>query len=156
MTRALKQAIDAAPASMSKISRGKPARRTRFKAYTVSQLLETYRDPRAVLMEIASTETATLAKTLNCSLQDALAERRLCAQAVMPYVASKMPVMVDMRHTRAIALNIVDERQYQTLIEAAAEEQQSDDAFTLQLINGQATDDKPVTPSVAVEPGEGE
>ena len=32
-----------------------------FKAWTVAKLLETYKDPRAILLEIAGTDTAALA-----------------------------------------------------------------------------------------------
>jgi hypothetical protein len=160
MTRALKQAIDAAPASMAKLNKGKapsnPKKRHRFKAYTVSQLLEQYRDPRAILLEIASTDTATLAKQMNASLADALAERRLCAQAVLPYVAQKLPVQVDMRHTRAIVLNIVDDRQYEQLVTLDAEQPDNEDGFSMQLISGETTSDMPVTPPVAMPPTEAE
>jgi hypothetical protein len=147
--KTMRAAAKRAPATITKQHRGQPSRKS-FKAWTVTQLLETYRDPRAVLLEIASTDTAILATTLNCSMQDALAERRLCAQAALPYVAAKMPVMVDMRHTRAIALNIVDERQYQQLVEAAATTDDTE-SFNMTLL-GTATDDsettgdRPVTP----------
>ena len=93
------RAVKRNPARMTKVARGQRA--ARFQAFTVSQLLETYRDPRAVLLEIAGTDTAKLATTLNCSMQDALAERRLCAQAVLPYVGQAAHP-VDMRSTRAI------------------------------------------------------
>ena len=94
---------------------GRPGPPRKFTAYTVAQLLETYRDPRAVLLEIALL-TPKAREDLACSMADAMAERRLCAQAVLPYVAQKLPVQVDMRHTRAIHLNIVDDRQYQDLV----------------------------------------
>lgn len=114
-------------------------------------------------MEIASTETATLAKTLNCTMQDALAERRLCAQAVLPYVAQKLPAQVDMRLTRAINLNIVDDRQYKELVEIAATEQDDADSFNMTLLPSNADDsssqqagsERPVTPNVAAKPAEG-
>ena len=142
-----------APATIAQQSRGQPTKRKSFKAYTVSQLLETYRDPRAVLMEIASTETATLAKTLNCSMQDALAERRLCAQAVLPYVAQKLPAQVDMRLTRAINLNIVDDRQYADLVAVAAEATDNADTFSMALLPTTPSEDegseRPVTPPTA-------
>jgi hypothetical protein len=142
MARALRTAINKAPANIKAMNQGKAPshQRKRFKAYTVSQLLETYRDPRAVLMEIASTDTAALAATLNCTMQDALAERRLCAQAVLPYVAQKLPAQVDMRLTRAINLNIVDDRQYKELVEIAATEQDDADSFNMTLLQGNAVD----------------
>lgn len=130
-----------------------------FKAWTVSQLLEQYRDPRAILLEIASTDTRKLAEDMQASYADALAERRLCAQAVLPYVAQKLPVQVDMRHTKAIHLNIVDDRQYAELIEVAAEPTHGDgDSFSLQLTAStsevQTTaegDETPVTPGVVAD-----
>ncbi len=130
MARALAQAIKRTPVAMSKLGRGQRSGKRRFEAYTVSQLLETFRDPRAVLLEIAETDTFALAKKLGCSPIDALAERRLCAQSVLPYVAQKLPIQVDMRHTKAIHLNIVDERQYQELIDVAASD---DDSINLSL-----------------------
>lgn len=137
-----------------------------FKAWTVSQLLEQYRDPRAILLEIASTDTRKLAEDMQASYADALAERRLCAQAVLPYVAQKLPIQVDMRHTKAIHLNIVDEAQYHELLEVA-EAPAPDDGMNMQLIGqgiaqesdqagsgtqtqGEQTGDRtPVTPPVA-------
>ncbi|SKA25140.1 hypothetical protein SAMN02745126_04496 [Enhydrobacter aerosaccus] len=64
--------------------------------------MEEYRDPRAVLLEIASMDRQELATKMSMPLADALAERRLGDQAVLPYVAQKLPVQVDMGHTRAI------------------------------------------------------
>jgi hypothetical protein len=123
-----------------------------FKAWTVSQLLEQYRDPRAILLEIASMDTAKLAAEMHGTLADALAERRLCAQAVLPYVAQKLPVQVDMRHTRAIVLNIVDDRQYEQLVTLDAEQADNEDTFNLQLMTGQPGDETPVTPSMPTTP----
>lgn len=89
-----------------RIRRPKPDRKVR--EYNVAQLLNQYRDPRAVLLEIASTPTAKLAETLRCSALEASQERRHAALAVLPYVASKMPVQVDMRHTRAVHIHFDD------------------------------------------------
>jgi len=153
----LKNAVKRTAATVKK---QQPQRAPTFKAWTVSQLLETYRDPRAILLEIAGTDTAKLAELMHGTLADALAERRLCAQAVLPYVAQKLPVQVDMRHTRAIHLNIVDERQYQDLLEVAATDADNEESFSLQLLSGQTgkesatqqESEKPVTPHVAATP----
>ena len=145
----MRHAANKAPGTISKQHRGKPSSRKSFKVWTVSQLLETYRDPRAILLEIASMDTKALAAEINCSLQDALAERRLCAQAVLPYVAQKLPAQVDMRLTRAINLNIVDDRQYKELVEIAATEQDEADGFSMQLLPNateEADSERPVTP----------
>lgn len=129
--RVLNKARAQAPATITKQSRGKPTNkpRTSFQAFTVSQLLETYRDPRAILLELASMDTIELAKLCQCSILEAIGERRLCAQAVLPYVAQKLPVQVDMRHTKAIHLNIVDSTQYQELQAIAGD--------AMQLVTGQ-------------------
>ena len=140
---AMKRAIGRVPATIKKPSNGQPSK---FQIYTVSQLLETFRDPRAVLLEIASTETQELSDKLGCSLMEALGERRLAAQTVLPYVAQKLPVQVDMRHTKAIHLNIVDERQYRDLISIAADTDAN--AIEAQIIEGIATES-------ALEDGDG-
>jgi hypothetical protein len=127
--------------NIPKQRQGGPPRK--FTAWTVAALLEQYRDPRAILLEIASTDTATLAKQMHGTLADALAERRLCAQAVLPYLAQKLPVQVDMRHTRAIVLNIVDDRQYEQLVTLDAEQDDNEDSFNLQLVTGQAGEETP-------------
>ena len=114
--RAIKRAIDRVPATIKKPGNGQPSR---FHIYTVSQLLETFRDPRAVLLEIASTETDKLAEQLGVSMHEALQERRLAAQTVLPYVSQKLPVQVDMRHTRAIVLNMLDKDEYTALEQVA-------------------------------------
>jgi hypothetical protein len=148
----VRQAANKAPGTITKQNRGHPSKRKSFKVWTVSQLLETYRDPRAILLEIASMDTAKLAAEMHGTLADALAERRLCAQAVLPYVAQKLPVQVDMRHTRAIVLNIVDDRQYEQLVTLDAEQTDSDEGFSLQLLNGATADETPVTPPTPSTP----
>jgi hypothetical protein len=54
-------------ATIVKKSNGQPPKskeRRQFQAWTVSLLLQSYKDPRAVLMEIASMDTLALAKML--------------------------------------------------------------------------------------------
>lgn len=129
------RAVKKRPATIAKVKpRGVADRK--FQAFTVSQLLETYRDPRAVLLELASMDTHKLAELAKCTYLEAVAERRLCAQAVLPYVAQKLPVQVDMRHTRAIHLNIVDQREYQQLQAIASADEQG-----MQLIAGAVVED---------------
>lgn len=126
-----KRAVERNPHAMRKAGRyTRPTTKGRFQAYTVSQLLETYRDPRAVLLEIASMDTLELAKLANCTPLEALQERRLCATNVLPYVASKMPVDVTIKHTKAVHLNIVDPATYHEL-QVTAEQQDA----PLQLVN---------------------
>lgn len=115
----MQRAVKRAPATISKPSRGQPKKRGTFHIYTVSQLLESFRDPRAVLLEIAGTDTHILAEQIGCSMLEALAERRMAAQSVLPYVSQKLPVQVDMRHTRVINVNLLDKDEY-SVVEAIA------------------------------------
>lgn len=73
---------------------------------TVQWLLQRYRDPRAVLLEIAEANVGDLAARLGCSLYEALQEKRLCAQAVLPYVAQRQPLAVDVTNRQVVYLTI--------------------------------------------------
>jgi hypothetical protein len=109
------------------------AKRSAATIFTVSQLLERYRDPRAILLEIAGMDTAKLAEQTGCSLIEALQERRLCAMAVLPYVVQKLPTQVDMRHTRAITVNLLDKDEYER-VEALTIEEGETDTIEGQLV----------------------
>jgi len=115
-------------------------------------------DRLELLLEIASTETAELAERMGCTLLEAQQERRLCAQAVLPYVAQKLPVQVDMRHTRAIHLNIVSDDQYAEL-QAVAQEPAADQ-MSLQVVmprKEEGEGGRNVLPGVsAASPGHGD
>jgi hypothetical protein len=146
-----------------------------FKAWTVSKLLETYRDPRAVLLEIAGKDTKALAAEMQSSLGDAQAERRLCAQAVLPYICQRLPTQIDMRTTKSITLNILSPDEFAEVEKLANNAETPDDAgFSMQLISAsplqetteqadvtlepqnpgtaQDRDERPVTPPVASDP----
>ena len=145
----MKQAANRNLNSIPKRSNGQPAR---FQAFTISQLFETYRDPRAVLMEIAGMETEALAAKYSITPLEALQERRYCAQAVLPYVAQKLPVQVDMRHTRAIHLNIVDDRQYAELVELSDTNDDTTLTIEAQLLDSSAVRERDVSPAVPRTP----
>lgn len=163
--RVVDAAIKRAPATITKRSRGQPSKdptKRSFKAYTVTELLTKWRDPRDVLLEIASMDTAELAEKIGCTKYEALGERRLCAQTVLPYVAAKMPVQVDMRSQRTINLNIVDSTQMQQLEQLASEPQLIEaqvlttigtegDATEDSLAEGDETSVQPSAPSTAQE-----
>jgi hypothetical protein len=120
--QAVDRAIKRTPGRIAKQARGIPTHKERksFQVYTVSQLMQTFEDPRAVLMRIAQMDTQELARMCDCSMIDALAERRLSAQAVLPYVAQKLPIQIDTRHTKAIHLNIVSDEEFRELSAIAA------------------------------------
>ena len=114
-----------------------PHRRTKATLWTVGRLLETWTDPREVLLSIASMSVEELCKLTGCSPLEALAEKRLCAVAVLPYLCQRLPTQVSMQHNRAIHLNLCDEQEYQRLVEAAAaDDEQPADSFSMTLIGG--------------------
>ncbi len=108
--------------------------------WTVSRLLEAWRDPREVLLEVASMDTDKLAELAGCTLLEALQERRLCAQAVLPYVAQKLPVQVNMQHSRAIHLNIVSDEEYRELVDVAAGPGEKASSFDVQVVEHLGTE----------------
>lgn len=76
--------------------RGRPAgAKNKRTVRTVQYLMQQFRDPRAVLLSIAGMDIDVMMATLGLSAAEALAEKRLAAQAVLPYVASKMPLAVE-------------------------------------------------------------
>jgi hypothetical protein len=73
---------------------------------TVSMLLARHRDPRVVLLEIAEANTADLAGLLGCSMLEAMQERRIAAAAVLPFVAQRMPIAIDVTKRSAIHMHL--------------------------------------------------
>lgn len=124
--KAIARAIDRSPFTAS-LQANRPRR---FTAYTIAQLLERHRDPRDILLEIAGYPILKLMRVAKCSALEAISEKRLAAMAVLPYVASKMPVDVTIKHTKAVHLNIVDPQTYHEL-QVTAEQ----DAAPMQLVN---------------------
>lgn len=84
-----------------------PGSRNRRTEKTVAFLLSRHRDPRQVLMEIAEASVGDLAALLNCTLLEAMGEKRLAAAAVLPFVAARLtPETVVNDHRRAVHLHI--------------------------------------------------
>lgn len=75
---------------------------------TVAFLMAQHRDPRAVLLEIAEANVNDLAGLLGCTVHEALQEKRLAAIGVLPYVAQKQPIGIDVRSHRIVHLNIIE------------------------------------------------
>jgi hypothetical protein len=89
--------------------RGRPAGSKNLRTQkTVNWLLARHRDPRQVLLEIAEANPVDLAALLQCTFHEAMQEIRLAAIGVLPYIAQKMPLAVDVRHLRAVHLTIVE------------------------------------------------
>jgi hypothetical protein len=83
-----------------------PGARNKRTERTIAWLLARHRDPRQVLLEVAQANVADLAALLGCSLQEAMVEKRLCAVGVLPYVAQKQPLAVDVTGRQVVYLNI--------------------------------------------------
>lgn len=73
---------------------------------TVAWLLARYRDPRAVLLETAQANVFDLAALLGCTPFEAAQEKRLAAIGVLPYVAQKQPLAVDVTNRQVVHLTI--------------------------------------------------
>lgn len=87
-----------------------PGARNRHTLRTVDMLLSRHRDPRAVLLEIAQANVHDLVAIYGGTTLQMLQEKRLAAAAVLPYIASRMPIQVDLREQRVVYLNVVDGR----------------------------------------------
>ena len=75
-------------------------------ADVAERLLQRYEDPRDVLCAIAAADVGTLAQLYQCTPLEAGVEKRLAATAVLPYLASKQPVAIDVSRTTVVTLTI--------------------------------------------------
>lgn len=85
-----------------------PGSRNKRTERTVAFLLARHRDPREVLLEIAEANIADLAALVGCSVFEALQEKRIAAAAVLPYLAQRMPLAVDVTQRQVVYLTIND------------------------------------------------
>ena len=73
---------------------------------TVQFLLSRHRDPREVLLEIAEAHVADLASAMGMTMAEALTEKRLAAIGVLPYLAHRMPIEIDVSQKSVVYLTI--------------------------------------------------
>lgn len=96
--------------------RGRPAgARNKRTERTVKWLMARHRDPREVLLAVVDMHPADLAVLLGCTPFQALQEIRLCAIAVLPFVAQKQPLAIDVNNRQAVYLTIVEGQASQDL-----------------------------------------
>ncbi len=91
--------------------RGRPAgSRNKRTVEWAQHLLGRYSSPLEVLAQVMTAPVEALVAQLGCSPVEALAEKRLAAVALLPYLHSRMPVSVDLTDRRVVHLTIaVDE-----------------------------------------------
>lgn len=85
-----------------------PGSRNKRTERTVAWLLQRHRDPREVLLEIAEANVHDLAGLLGCSVFEAAQEKRLAAIGVLPYVAQRQPLAIDVTKRSLVYLTIRD------------------------------------------------
>lgn len=96
--------------ALERLRTGKPGRppgaRNKRTVKTVELLLSQHRDPRAVLLAIAEAPVEELVATLGCKPLEALQEKRLAAIGVLPYVAQRQPLAIDVTERKIVFLSI--------------------------------------------------
>ena len=75
---------------------------------TAAFLLARHRDPREILLEIAEANPHDLAALIGCTPFEAMQERRLAAIGVLPYLAAKKPLEIDVTKRSVVFLNIIE------------------------------------------------
>lgn len=89
--------------------RGRPAgAKNRRTAEWADYLGKRYGDPREVLAQMMVQPAEVLAKQLGCSALEAWQEKRHAAVALLPFVASRMPISVDVTNRKVVHLTIVE------------------------------------------------
>lgn len=102
---------EAGAAKLWHLPRGRgrpPGARNKRTERTIAWLLARHRDPRQVLLEIAEANLADLAALAGCTLLEALQEKRMAATAVLPYVAQRQPLAVDVTNKSVVYLTITE------------------------------------------------
>lgn len=83
-----------------------PGARNKRTERTLQWLLSHHRDPREVLLSISDKHPADLAAILGCTMLEALQEVRIAAAAVLPYLAQRQPLAVDVTNRQVVYLTI--------------------------------------------------
>jgi hypothetical protein len=83
-----------------------PGARNKRTERSTAFLLSRHRDPREVLLEIAEANVADLAALYGCTMMEAGQEKRLAAAAVLPYVAARMPLALDVTKRSVVYLTL--------------------------------------------------
>lgn len=84
-----------------------PGARNKRTERTVAFLLSRHKDPREVLLEIAEANVDDLVGRFGLTRLEALQEKRHAATAVLPYMAQRQPIAIDLTNTRRYVLELV-------------------------------------------------
>ena len=85
-----------------------PGAKNRRHERTLERLRRDHRDPREVLLEIAEAQVDDLAALYGCTNFEAAQEKRLAATAVLPFLASRQPIELDLTQKSVVYLTIND------------------------------------------------
>jgi hypothetical protein len=85
-----------------------PGARNNRTERTAAFLLSRHRDPREVFLEIAESNIDDLAALMQCAPAEAMAEKRLAAIGVLPYIVSRKPLEIDVTKRSVVYLTTVD------------------------------------------------
>lgn len=83
-----------------------PGSRNKRTERMVQWLLSHHRDPRERLLAVTDMHPADLAALLGCKMLEAVQEQRLCAQAVLPFIAQRQPLAIDVTNRSVVYLTI--------------------------------------------------
>lgn len=87
--------------------RGRPKGQINRRTEIVAEyLLSKYPDPLEGLIQMCGIGIDELSAALNCTAHEAWAEKRLCIQAVLPYLHRRMPLAVDLSNRSVVHLSI--------------------------------------------------
>ena len=85
--------------------RPKGARNKRTEEWT-AYLLGRYHSPLEALLQLGLMPVQELARSLNCTMIEALAEKRQALAAILPYLHQRQPIAVDVTKRQVVHLTI--------------------------------------------------
>jgi hypothetical protein len=89
-----------------------PGAKNKLQERTLAWLRAKYPDPRERMLAVVAANVADLAALWGCTVFEAVQEQRLAAGVVLPFVAQKQPLSVDLNSKTAVYLTIVEGDQH--------------------------------------------
>lgn len=85
-----------------------PNSRNKFNERAIAWLRAKYPDARERLLAIGTANPADLAALWGCKIFEAVQEQRLCLGLVLPFVAQKQPLSIDVNNKTWVTLTVVE------------------------------------------------